>query len=142
MHAPCELTAQSMGGYVALRAALAAPQMVRHLVLAVTSGGVPVRDLGGADWEAEYYAAYPHAARWISDPTEDLSERLGALNLPVLLIWGSHDPISPLAVGERLLALLPRAELHVIDGAGHDLAQTHPREVASLIARHLETTDY
>jgi pimeloyl-ACP methyl ester carboxylesterase len=134
---PVDLVAQSMGGLVAMKVALAAPGKVRRLVLAATSGGVPVADLGGADWRAAYFAAFPRAARWIGEPAEDLSARIGAIAIPTLLLWGDSDPISPVAVGERLRALLPDATLHVIPGADHDLAETHAEIVADLIARHL-----
>jgi pimeloyl-ACP methyl ester carboxylesterase len=36
-----------------------------------------------------------------------------------------------------LAELLPRAELHVLPGGGHDLGFTHAAEVAGLIDRHL-----
>lgn len=68
---PANLIAQSMGGLVAIKAALARPSMVKSLVLAVTSAGVPVADLGGLDWRSDYYAAYPNAARWIAESRED-----------------------------------------------------------------------
>ncbi len=137
MDEPVNIVAQSMGGLVAIKAALAAPDKLRRLVLAVTSAGVPVGDLGGVDWRSDYYQAYPHAARWIGDTREDLSARLALVTAPTLLLWGDHDPISPLAVGRRLCALLPDARLHVIPGGDHDLAQTHVREVAGLIEQHL-----
>lgn len=132
-----DLVAQSMGGYVAIKAALAAPERVERLVLAVTSGGVPVGDLGGADWRGEYFSTYPEAGHWIGSRLEDLSSALGALTMPVLLIWGDNDPISPIAVGERLRDLLPDAELRIVRGGGHDLAQTHSNDVAAQIAAHL-----
>lgn len=137
LHEPANLIAQSMGGLIAIKVALARPSMVRGLVLAVTSAGVPVADLGGCDWRADYYASYPHAARWIADNREDLSGQLGAIGAPVLLLWGDTDPISPVAVGERLLSLLPNAALRVIEGADHDLALTHAPQVAAQIAAHL-----
>ncbi|WP_308495392.1 alpha/beta fold hydrolase [Duganella aceris] len=37
---PCALIAQSMGGIIAIRVALARPDLVTHLVLAETSGGI------------------------------------------------------------------------------------------------------
>ena len=49
---PADLIAQSMGGLVAVRVALAAPGKVRRLVLAATSGGVRMDDLGVADWRS------------------------------------------------------------------------------------------
>ncbi|OYZ90636.1 MAG: alpha/beta hydrolase [Xanthobacter sp. 17-67-6] len=135
--APVNIVAQSMGGYIALKLALARPHLVNRLVLCVTSGGVPVADLGGSDWRTDYFAAYPSAARWIGDPVEDLSPRLGAVRAPALLLWGDADPISPVAVGRRLHALLPDARLHILPGADHDLARTFPDAVAGEIRRHL-----
>ncbi|HLZ01373.1 MAG TPA: alpha/beta hydrolase [Bradyrhizobium sp.] len=137
---PCDLIAQSLGGLVAIRVALSAPKKVRRLVLAVTSGGVPVRDLGGIDWRIGYRREFPNAAGWITDAnrtSEDLSAKLGSIDAPSLLIWGDADPISPPSVGQRLHQLLPHARLRIIRGGGHDLAQTHAGEVATLIADHL-----
>jgi pimeloyl-ACP methyl ester carboxylesterase len=134
---PVNIVAQSMGGLIAIRLALARPMMVKRLVLVVTSGGVPVADLGGSDWRADYFAAYPGAASWIAHPTEDLSDRIPSIDAAALLIWGDNDPISPIAVGERLSALFPNAQLCIIPGADHDLAQTHAEIVANMIERHL-----
>jgi len=134
---PLDIVAQSMGGVVAIRAALAKPQFVRRLVLAVTSGGLPLDELGAADWREDYFRLFPGAAQWIGAPGPDLSDEIRTIKAPTLLLWGDSDPISPVAVGERLSQLLPRAELHVIAGAGHDLAQTHVLEVAELIGAHL-----
>jgi pimeloyl-ACP methyl ester carboxylesterase len=137
MDTPVNVVAQSMGGLIAIKAALAAPQLVRRLVLVATSGGVPVADLGGADWRAAYYAAFPHAAAWIGEARTDLSAEITTIRAPILLLWGDSDPISPVAVGERLKSLLPDARLHVVTGGDHDLAVTHAPDVAALIERHL-----
>ena len=134
---PCDLVAQSLGGLVAIKAALSCPDKVRRLVLSVTSGGVPVSDLGGSNWRADYQRAYPDVAAWIMDVQEDLSGDIGRIASPTLLLWGDADPISPPAVGERLLSLLPNAQLHIVHGGDHDLAQLHSTEVARLIADHL-----
>ncbi|TNC08897.1 alpha/beta hydrolase [Methylobacterium terricola] len=136
---PTALIAQSMGGYVAIKLALAFPTLVKSLVLAVTSGGVPVADLGGCDWRSDYASAFPNAARWIADPVEDLSAQIPSIDAPALLLWGDADPISPVAVGQRLASLLPQARLRVIPGADHDLARTHAEIVAAEIRHHLTT---
>jgi pimeloyl-ACP methyl ester carboxylesterase len=137
---PVDIVAQSMGGLVAIKLALALPGMVKRLVLAVTSGGVPVADLGGCDWGPDYFAAYPHAAKWISDPVGDLSIQIQSIEAPTLLLWGDADPISPVAVGKWLAALLPNARLWVFPGGDHDLARTHVDAVAAEIKRHLAAT--
>src|SRR4030088_942251 len=116
---PADLIAQSMGGIVALRVALAAPHKIRRLVLTATSGGVPVHDLGGSDWRLDYRREFFNAASWITQDIrirEDLSSRLTSINAPSLLICGDLDTISPLSVGHRLHQLLACADFHVVRG--------------------------
>lgn len=137
---PADLVAQSMGGLVAVKAALAAPGKVRRLVLTATSGGVPMSDPGIADWRADYRQFYPRAASWITEVHEDLSGQLPGLASPTLLLWGDADAISPPVVGRRLLGLLPDARLHIVRGGDHELAETHAAEIAPLIERHLGMT--
>lgn len=129
-----------MGGLVAIKAALRSPADIRRLVLTATSGGLPVDDLGGADWRPQYRQEFPHAVSWITEHCEDLSSSLPVITAPTLLLWGDHDTISPLAVGERLATVLPNAKLQCIRGGHHDLALSHPGEVAELITRHLIET--
>jgi pimeloyl-ACP methyl ester carboxylesterase len=137
MNEPVNIVAQSMGGLIAIKAALAMPKKVHRLVLAVTSGGVPVADLGGSDWRSDYYQAFPHAGHWIGEPAADLSPQISSIEAPTLLLWGDSDPISPVSVGERLQTLLPNAKLRIIPGADHDLARTRALLVADLVVRHL-----
>jgi pimeloyl-ACP methyl ester carboxylesterase len=137
MDRPCALVAQSMGGAVALRAALARPALVTHLVLSVTSGGMDLSGTGAVDWRAAFFAVNPAVPRWFESYAEDLSPRLGAVTAPALLLWGDADPISPVPVGQRLQALLPRARLHVLPGGEHDLAHRHAAALAPLVDAHL-----
>lgn len=134
---PTALVAQSMGGIVAVWAALERPELVTHLVLTVTSGGVDMSALGAQDWRPDFEAANPNLPRWFLDDRTDFSTRLAELQMPVLLLWGDADPISPVRVGQCLAELLPRNELHVFAGGGHDLGFTHTAEVAGLIDRYL-----
>lgn len=137
INAPVDIVAQSMGGVIAIKLALSRPEMVRRLVLTATSGGVPVAELGGSDWRPDYFGAFPRAARWIADPVDDLSSRIPSIEAPTLLLWGDADPISPVAVGEKLSTLLPNTHLCVVPGADHDLALTHIDVVAGAVRRHL-----
>jgi len=139
MTGPVDLIAQSMGGVIAVLAALRKPELVRHLVLSVTSGGIDLTGLAAADWRTEFRAAHPSAPTWFLDERRDLSQRLSEIKAPVLLLWGDDDPISPVAVGERLAALLPRSELVVLAGGNHDLGFERADEVAALIERHLRS---
>lgn len=134
---PTALVAQSMGGVVAVLMALARPELITHLVLTVTSGGLNLNDLGAADWRKEFSKENPHLPRWFLDDHTDLSDRMHELHMPVLLLWGGEDPISPVKVGERLKQLIPAAKLVVFPEADHDLGFTHADAVAQLIDVHL-----
>jgi 3-oxoadipate enol-lactonase len=51
--------------------------------------------------------------------TFDQADELAALDVPVQLIFGSDDQLTPPSIGEEMLDLLPNARLAVLDGAGH-----------------------
>lgn len=80
---------------------------------------------------------YPAAAAWIFDASIDLTDRIRTITTPTLLLWGDADPISPVAVGEHLASLLPRADLVMIPGGNHAFARDRADEVAPYIVRHL-----
>ena len=134
---PVDLVAQSMGGVLALRAALEAPELVRHLVLTATSGGIEMSRFGAADWREQHRRNRPSAPDWFARDRSDFSPRLSEVKTPALLIWGDADPISPVAVGRYLAANLPRAELVVVAGGEHMCARDRAQEIASHIQRHL-----
>ena len=136
MDEPVDLVAQSMGGVIAARLALERPDLVRRLVLIVTSGGVDMAGLGAADWRARL-SQVVSAALSSGSPRRGSAPELPVEKIaaPTLLIWGDADAISPLAVGRHLEQRIPEARLHVVPGGDHDLAKTHADLVASLIAR-------
>lgn len=134
---PVDLVAQSMGGVVAARIALAQPALVRRLVLTATSAGVAMDSFGAEDWRADYRQAYPRAAPWITEPDAGGILTIEDITVPTLLIWGDADPISPVAVGQYLAGRLPNASLHIVASGDHDLASEHPDTVAPLIRDHL-----
>ena len=68
---------------------------------------------------------------------QDLAPRIREIVVPVLLLWGDADPISPVAVGRRLAELFPSAELVVFEGETHDLILERAEEVVPHIDRHL-----
>ena len=130
---PFAVVAQSMGGVLAARLAVEHPERVLRLVLTATSGGVDVARLGGADWRAGFRAERPEVPDWFELDRTDLTERLGAVRAPTLLLWSDVDPISPLAVSEMLLARIPGARRVVIAGGTHSFAEERPDEVAEVL---------
>jgi poly(3-hydroxyoctanoate) depolymerase len=134
---PVDILAQSMGGVVAILAALQRPALVRHLVLSVTSGGIDIAGLGAEDWRPSLAKQHPELPPWFVNDRHDLRPRLGEIDSPLLLLWGDADPISPMGVGERLLELFPFAELIVVPGGTHDLVSERAAEITPHIDRHL-----
>lgn len=130
---PCVLVAQSMGGVLAVLAALAKPELVTHLVLVATSAGADMAALGAIDWVADYKQFYEAVPDWFCTVSLDLSDALATLKQPILLVWGDADLVSPVAVGQYLASCLPAATLKVVKGGQHDLGRTHAAEMAAYI---------
>jgi len=61
-----------------------------------------------------------------------LWSRLGELTMPVLVLAGERD-VKFTAIGERLTAAIPGAELVIVPGAGHALPRAAPAPVARAI---------
>jgi 3-oxoadipate enol-lactonase len=62
-----------------------------------------------------------------------VSERLGAVDMPVAVAYGERDVEDFIAMAKRLATELPAATLHRIAGAGHLPALERPDAVAELI---------
>lgn len=95
-----------MRGVLAIRAALAHPPSVSHVVLTATSG-VDLMAFQPQDWRDDYRRSYPHAPAWAYEHPAVQETHLRCLTNPTLLIWAARDPISPPAVGRHLATLLP-----------------------------------
>ncbi|MNR36660.1 Pimeloyl-[acyl-carrier protein] methyl ester esterase [compost metagenome] len=50
---------------------------------------------------------------------QNLKELLHFIKIPVLLIWGLQDIVTPPEVAEEFYQHLPNATLHYIDRCGH-----------------------
>ena len=50
---------------------------------------------------------------------ETTDKLLPGLKLPVLIVWGSEDKITPLSQGETIHQLVPYSKLEVFFGCGH-----------------------
>ena len=59
------------------------------------------------------------AAQLVPDDPEVHTSRYPEIDLPTLLLWGDHDHVVPLWVGERFAKTLPNATLHVLEDCGH-----------------------
>ena len=51
---------------------------------------------------------------------KDWSHKLPAIAAPTLVVWGEHDRVCNLVIGEQIAAAVPGARLVIIPGAGHN----------------------
>ena len=115
---------------------------------AVTSGGVTGRDWTVRQWMIAARRSHPPSSVGYAMQLMGIMgwSSLGFLeHIPheTLVICGDDDPLVPVANGEMLARLIPRARLEVVEGAGHLLLWDDARNVSRLIRRFLnsETTD-
>ena len=64
------------------------------------------------------------------------ADQLRSIAQPTLLFWGENDPFGPPAVGERMAATMPAAELHVV-GGGHAPWLTQAQRIGPTTKRFL-----
>lgn len=70
----------------------------------------------------------------------NLSKEIKNITVPVCLIWGKDDKITPPEVAEEFNELLPNAELHFIDKCGHAPMMERPEEFNSILDNYLNKT--
>jgi pimeloyl-ACP methyl ester carboxylesterase len=63
----------------------------------------------------------------------NLRDEVPKMDLPVCLIWGKNDSITPAFVGEEFRKLLPHAELHIIENCGHAAMMEQPEQFNKLL---------
>ncbi|MEN6414582.1 MAG: alpha/beta hydrolase [Veillonellales bacterium] len=68
----------------------------------------------------------------------DRTALLSSIKAPTLVIHGSGDPLIPIEAGKDTARVIPRANLLIIDGMGHDLPKGAWPEVVTAISRHIK----
>jgi pimeloyl-ACP methyl ester carboxylesterase len=63
----------------------------------------------------------------------NLGDELKDIKVPVCLIWGKNDTITPPMVAEEFQTLLPQSELHWIDKCGHAPMMEVPQEFNKIL---------
>jgi pimeloyl-ACP methyl ester carboxylesterase len=162
-----DVVGHSFGGKVALALAVEYPDLVRRLVIVASpilqlppEPGVrraslrfsmlrgaskllpPLRDRM-LDWGRNRFGSADYKSAGVLRPTlvrvvnEDWRPALAAINIPVLLIWGTDDTEVPLRVAEEALAELPDAKLVTLEGAGHFPFLDQPEPFAEAVTSFL-----
>lgn len=68
----------------------------------------------------------------------NMAKELHKITIPVSLIWGKQDRITPPEVAEEFHQLLPNSELAWIDECGHAAMMEHPETFNKLLENFLE----
>jgi len=153
---------QSFGGMVAQELALTAPGRFRSLILAGTHPGHahmvgrPATAPKGEPWRTLYAPGFPerhpeHVAedlrsgasqpphpqgprrQWEAIQGWSAFERLGDVAAPTLVLHGAEDQLIPVGNAEVLASRIPRAELVILEGAGHVIDSERPEAVSAAV---------
>ena len=155
-----DLVGHSMGGEIAIHLAAGQPERVRRLVL-VAAAGVP-RDVSASAaarlatelarlraWGRRTFVATIAADSLRAGPftlyrtvrhllADDVRPLLPLVVQPTLVVWGEHDPITPLHDAHVLRNALPDARLFVIRNASHNVMADRPEEFARAVRDFLD----
>lgn len=66
----------------------------------------------------------------MSSGADDLDEKFSALKMPLLIVWGKQDVMTPLSLGESMHRAAPQSVLAIYDGCGHIAVVTCINEIA------------
>lgn len=160
------LVGHDLGGWVAVLYALEHPERVERLVLVASLGLARVNDtVTRLPSDAEQAGRLVKAlgtskgrplAEFVLDdmvqklrrgpirrlyggvePTDYLEDRLPRVAVPVTVIWGEADALTPLEQGEYFDRRLPDSELRILPGCGHVPQQSCPGDLLRSLRRAL-----
>ena len=70
---------------------------------------------------------------------QDLLRTLEQLAIPILMIWGTKDPITPLWIAQKAHRIKPESELIIIPNERHMVSVTQPKEFVNHVRSFLNT---
>ncbi|MFI2780228.1 alpha/beta fold hydrolase [Streptomyces sp. ALB3] len=114
--------------------------LTRQLEMTVADGGATMTGDVLAAYLAPHRSApgrvsfFEHQVRhYDSRYTEEITDQLASLTMPVRILWGERDRWQPLAYARQLAAHIPGARLTVIPRAGHFVMEDAPERVTEEI---------
>ena len=107
--------------------------VVAHIILGDGWAGAP-------QWQAKWRGfTVPNLMQCFTTlaSRDDISDRLGAITVPALVVHGELDNAIDLQRAQAMADGLPRASMVVVPGAGHASNLTHPEPVNAALAAFL-----
>lgn len=68
----------------------------------------------------------------------NMAKELSKITIPVSLIWGKNDKVTPPEVAEEFHELLPNSELNWVDKCGHAPMMEHPEVFNTFLEKFLD----
>lgn len=93
-----------------------------------------------AEWIPKWEVRRPDFSRHVADcllQRDDITDRLGEISAPALVIHGDADEAIGVELGAVLADAIPTAEMIVVPGGSHATNMTHPDETNAAIRRFL-----
>ncbi|MBN3510386.1 alpha/beta fold hydrolase [Mycolicibacterium septicum] len=90
-------------------------------------------------YEGSIYAFFETLRHFPLFDRAELYRRTGTLTLPIQLIWGRDDHVTPISSLDRVRNLLQPSQCHVIDDCGHMAPFERPSVVADQLAAFYDT---
>ena len=126
------VVAQLFGRYLGQRGVLA---HLDHNVRSKEHARTLKRMIGDAfRYEGSVYSLFSTLGSFPMINQQDLYRATAALDIPIMLLWGSEDRVTPVGRLDTARALLRPAECHVIPVCGHMAPFECPEEVATLFS--------
>jgi pimeloyl-ACP methyl ester carboxylesterase len=165
------LAGHSMGGAIALRAALGGLKGLEALVLLGTGARLRISPAIFEGIGERFREFAPELVGWMTSSASsdllredvtndvlstrpatfladfhacngfDVMNRLDAIRVPTLVISGDDDRLTPLKYGEYLATNIPGAVLKIIHGAGHLAVLEKPTEVNAVITSFVHSLE-
>ena len=86
-------------------------------------------------------SALAAALQIVPSHLHERTARFPQLIIPTLVLWGDHDRVVPLSVGQKLAAELPNARLVVLERCGHIPPEEHPDASWQVVSDFLAERD-
>jgi pimeloyl-ACP methyl ester carboxylesterase len=165
------LAGHSMGGAIALQAALGGLKGLEALVLLGTGARLRISPVIFEGIGQRFREFAPELVGWMTSAASsdllreditndilstrpdtfladfhacngfDVMDRLGAIRVPTLVVSGDDDRLTPLKYGEYLAVNSPGAVLKIIHGAGHLVMLEKPTEVNAVITSFVHSLE-